>query len=205
MSAYGDYNAAWCDPEALIDFVTVTSDFYPELQAYYAEEAKEWLAQVEAGGRRLITSDPGAHWVEQECAVGYLRVQAGGRVRKGPGQSPTFLPRRVFVACLARRCTHQRVKRAVALNFRFDGKQAGGLVKFHTCADPVGGTGPGEVRMRTDTRPLTRLGRAGRPSDRRSAMRTASALTLAVASALARTRWSHGASGRASTGRLAAP
>src|SRR5439155_21055662 len=97
------------------------------------------------------------------------------------------------------------VKRAVALNFRFDGKQAGGLVKFHTCADPVGGTGPGEVRMRTDTRPLTRLGRAGRPSDRRSAMRTASALTLAVASALARTRWSHGASGRASTRRLAAP
>ena len=62
-SAYRDYNAAWCDPEALIDFVTVTSDFYPELQAYYAEEAKEWLAQVEAGGRRLITSDPGAHWV----------------------------------------------------------------------------------------------------------------------------------------------
>ena len=28
MSAYGDYNAAWCDPEALIDFVTVTSAFY---------------------------------------------------------------------------------------------------------------------------------------------------------------------------------
>jgi len=45
MSAYGDYNAAWCDPEALIDFVTVTSAFYPELRASYDEEAGEWLAK----------------------------------------------------------------------------------------------------------------------------------------------------------------
>ncbi len=34
-SAYRNSNAAWCDPEALVDFVTVTSDFYLELQAYY--------------------------------------------------------------------------------------------------------------------------------------------------------------------------
>src|SRR5713226_5846099 len=47
-SAYRAYNAAWCDPEALSDFVTVTSDFYPELRTYYAEEATEWLAEVEA-------------------------------------------------------------------------------------------------------------------------------------------------------------
>jgi len=48
MSAYGDYNAAWCDPEALIDFVTVTSDVYPEPQAYCEEEEVEWLASFEA-------------------------------------------------------------------------------------------------------------------------------------------------------------
>lgn len=47
-SAYRAYNAAWCNPETLSDFVTVTSDFYPELRAYYAEEATEWLAEVEA-------------------------------------------------------------------------------------------------------------------------------------------------------------
>jgi len=39
-----------CDPDALINFVIVTSDFYAELQAYYEEEAGGWLAQVEAGG-----------------------------------------------------------------------------------------------------------------------------------------------------------
>jgi len=43
-SAYRNYSAAWCDPENLVEFVTVTSIFYPELRAYYAEEAGEWLA-----------------------------------------------------------------------------------------------------------------------------------------------------------------
>ena len=47
-SAYRNSTAAWCEPEALVDFVTVTSDFYPELRAYYAEEAREWLARVKA-------------------------------------------------------------------------------------------------------------------------------------------------------------
>lgn len=47
-SAYRDYNAAFCDPERLVDFVIVTSEFYPELQAYYAEEAREWLVEVKA-------------------------------------------------------------------------------------------------------------------------------------------------------------
>jgi hypothetical protein len=31
-----------------VDFVIVTSEFYPELQAYYAEEAREWLVEVKA-------------------------------------------------------------------------------------------------------------------------------------------------------------
>ena len=48
-SAYRSYNLDGCDAADLVEFVTVTSDFYPELQAYYAEEAGEWLAQVEAG------------------------------------------------------------------------------------------------------------------------------------------------------------
>jgi hypothetical protein len=45
--AYRADNAAFCDPESLVDFVIVTSDFYPELEAYYAEEAREWLASLE--------------------------------------------------------------------------------------------------------------------------------------------------------------
>ena len=45
-TAYRNYN---CDPERLVDFVIVTSVFYPELQAYYAEEARRWL--VEARGK----------------------------------------------------------------------------------------------------------------------------------------------------------
>ena len=43
-----NYNLDSCDPEDLINFVIVTSDFYPELQAYYAEEAREWLAGCSA-------------------------------------------------------------------------------------------------------------------------------------------------------------
>ena len=49
-SAYRDYNLDGCDAERLVEFVTVTSDFYPELWAYYGEEeAGEWLAKIEAG------------------------------------------------------------------------------------------------------------------------------------------------------------
>jgi hypothetical protein len=32
--------------ETLVDFVTVTSAFYPQLQAYYEDEAREWLKAV---------------------------------------------------------------------------------------------------------------------------------------------------------------
>lgn len=47
--AYRAYNAAFGgDPERLVDFVIVTSDFYPELFTYYAEEAREWLVRVTA-------------------------------------------------------------------------------------------------------------------------------------------------------------
>ncbi len=40
------------DPEHLVEFVTVSSDFYPELRAYYAEEAKEWPARLEGCAMR---------------------------------------------------------------------------------------------------------------------------------------------------------
>ena len=42
----GNYNDG-CDPEHLVEFVIVSSPFNPELRAYYAEEAKEWLASLE--------------------------------------------------------------------------------------------------------------------------------------------------------------
>jgi hypothetical protein len=47
-SAFRNYNLDACAAERLVDFVTVTSNFYPELRAYYAEEAVEWLARVQA-------------------------------------------------------------------------------------------------------------------------------------------------------------
>ena len=50
-SAYRDYNLDGCDAERLLDFVTVTSDFYPELQRYYVDEARAWLARVKAKRR----------------------------------------------------------------------------------------------------------------------------------------------------------
>ena len=40
------------DARALIDFVTVTSDFYPQLEAWYAEEACEWFDRLRAQFRR---------------------------------------------------------------------------------------------------------------------------------------------------------
>src|SRR2546426_11946777 len=41
----------------LVEFVTVTSDFYP-VQAYYEEEAREWLAQGGTGGPGRSPPDP---------------------------------------------------------------------------------------------------------------------------------------------------
>ena len=49
---------------------------------------------------------PCARLVEQ-CAVGYLRVQAGGRVRKGRGRVRRFCRAASFVACIARRWTRR--------------------------------------------------------------------------------------------------
>src|SRR6266852_9957223 len=43
-SAYRSYNLDTCAAERLVDFAIVMSDYYPELRAYYAEEATEWLA-----------------------------------------------------------------------------------------------------------------------------------------------------------------
>src|SRR2546426_6634908 len=51
----GNYNDG-CDPEHVVEFVTVSSDFYPELRAYYAEEAKEWPARLE--GWATVTTRP---------------------------------------------------------------------------------------------------------------------------------------------------
>jgi hypothetical protein len=34
------------DAEDLVDFVTVESDFYPQLRAWFEEEAQEWLANI---------------------------------------------------------------------------------------------------------------------------------------------------------------
>ena len=48
-SAYRDYNLVGCDADELVDFVTVTSEYYPELYAYYGEEAVEWVASVGRG------------------------------------------------------------------------------------------------------------------------------------------------------------
>lgn len=38
------------DAERLLDFVRVTSSFYPELERYYADEAEQWLNEIERGG-----------------------------------------------------------------------------------------------------------------------------------------------------------
>jgi hypothetical protein len=36
------------DPTDLIDFVTVSSEFYPDLQSYYRDRALEWAEEVKA-------------------------------------------------------------------------------------------------------------------------------------------------------------
>src|SRR5438132_12894441 len=51
----GNYNDG-CDPEHVVEFVTVSSDFYPELRAYYTEEAKVWPARLE--GWATVTTRP---------------------------------------------------------------------------------------------------------------------------------------------------
>jgi hypothetical protein len=90
-----------------------------------------------------IGSSRSVRWATCGC-----RLEAG---QQGAGQSPTFLPRRAIVACLARRCHSSTCQRAVARDFRFDCKQVAGVTKLHICADSVGGAGPGEVRIRPST------------------------------------------------------
>jgi hypothetical protein len=36
------------DPDDLVDFVRVSSRFYPELETYYAADAEEWLERIKA-------------------------------------------------------------------------------------------------------------------------------------------------------------
>jgi leader peptidase (prepilin peptidase)/N-methyltransferase len=48
-SSYRQHNLTdEADPTSLIDFVTVSSPFYPELQAHFPQEAEEWVAQRRA-------------------------------------------------------------------------------------------------------------------------------------------------------------
>jgi hypothetical protein len=42
---------AGSDPEDLVDFVTVSSPFYPQLEEHYAAEGREWLKRVNARKR----------------------------------------------------------------------------------------------------------------------------------------------------------
>jgi hypothetical protein len=39
-------------PGAFVDFVSVTSEFYPELEDYYREEALEWLEEFQQERRK---------------------------------------------------------------------------------------------------------------------------------------------------------
>jgi len=37
-----------CEPEELLNFVTVESDFYPDLSAYYQQQAESWIRGQES-------------------------------------------------------------------------------------------------------------------------------------------------------------
>ena len=63
----------------------MTSDFYP-VQAYYEEEAVSGSPRSKLGRPSDHLLTPCARLVEQ-CAVGYLRVQAGGTA---PPASPAW-------------------------------------------------------------------------------------------------------------------
>lgn len=43
------------EPERLLNNVKITSDFYPELEAYYEDDAREWVDAVKA--RRAASGD----------------------------------------------------------------------------------------------------------------------------------------------------
>ena len=45
------------DLEELVYFVTVTSEFYPELQAYYEEKASDWYAEKASEWHQAQASD----------------------------------------------------------------------------------------------------------------------------------------------------
>ena len=51
-NAYRNYNLDGCAAEDLVEFVTVTSEFYPPLRAYYEDQARAWLAKAERGERK---------------------------------------------------------------------------------------------------------------------------------------------------------
>ena len=44
-NCFRDSQLESCSPEGLVDFVTVASTFYSELERWYCEEAQEWLRE----------------------------------------------------------------------------------------------------------------------------------------------------------------
>lgn len=65
-------------PEDLVGFVTVTSEFYPELERYYEEQAEEWCAQM-LKEREAVCDDCGESFDpyldDHDCVEGQLRQQ----------------------------------------------------------------------------------------------------------------------------------
>ena len=89
-SAYRDYNLDGCDAERLVEFVTVTSDFYP-VQAYYEEEAVSGSPRSKLGrpSDRLLT--PCTRLVERWSSVRWAtcgcRLEAPPRQRRLRGRN----------------------------------------------------------------------------------------------------------------------
>jgi hypothetical protein len=71
--AFRDMNYAGGDPRELLDFVTVSSDFYPELGRYYASEADGWVEERE---HQAAKQEAERDREERERAEQQTRVQA---------------------------------------------------------------------------------------------------------------------------------
>lgn len=62
-TVFRDYNLGIVGrPENYVDFVTVSSDFYPQLQAWYEDEARQWCEEA----MRCLAEDDGEAADEQD-------------------------------------------------------------------------------------------------------------------------------------------
>lgn len=52
------YNEDGSPPESLVDFTTITSEFYPELYEYYVEDTKAWLKSTEEWDWENLSNHP---------------------------------------------------------------------------------------------------------------------------------------------------